>query len=102
MIKMLVTCNGVPGTRMDRHYYATIHLQLAMRLWGKYGLEEASAFFPGDGGKGILSIGIYHFRDAAAMEAALASPETAQVMADVPNFTDSTVIERSVWTPMTS
>ncbi len=100
MIKMLVTCNGAPGTRMDRHYYATTHIQLAMRLWGKYGLEEASAFFPSDDGKGVLSIGIYHFRNAAAMEAALVSPETAQVMADVKNFTDSTVIERSVWAPM--
>ena len=100
MTKMLVTCNGGPGTRMNRDYYANTHLQLAMQLWGQYGLEEASAFFPACDGKGVLSIGIYRFRDAAAMEAALASPETARVMADVVNFTDSTAIERSIWTPM--
>jgi uncharacterized protein (TIGR02118 family) len=102
MIKMLVTCNGRPDTRMNRDYYANTHLPLTMRAWAPYGLEGASAFFPhGDGG-GVLSIGVYVFRDAAAMEAALASPQTAEVMADVKNFTDSTVIERSVWTPMES
>jgi len=85
---------------MDREYYANTHLELAMRLWGPYGLEEASAFFPVDDGKGVLSIGIYRFRDVAAMRAALASPETAEVMTDVSNFTDSTLIERSIWAPM--
>ena len=100
MVKMLVTCNGEPGMRMDRVYYANAHLSLAMQLWGPYGLEEAAAFFPADDGNGVLSIGIYRFRDTAAMEAALAAPETARIMADVKNFTDSTVIERSVWAPM--
>ncbi len=100
MTKMLVTCNGEPGTRMDRAYYANTHIPLAMRLWGIYGLEEATAFFPSDGGKGVLSIGIYRFRDAAAVEAALASPETAKIMADVKNFTGSTGIERALWAPM--
>ena len=100
MTKMLVTCNGEPGTRMDRVYYANTHLSLAMQLWGPHGLKEATAFFPADRGKGVLSIGIYRFRDMAAMEAALAAPETARIMADVKNFTDSTVIERSIWTPM--
>ena len=100
MTKMLVTCNGEPGTRLDRNYYVNTHLQLAMRLWGSYGLEDASAFFPASDGDGVLSIGINRFRDAQAMEAAIAAPETAQVMADVPNFTDSTLIERSVWSPL--
>ena len=98
--KMLVTCNGEPGTRMDRAYYANTHIPLAMTLWGPYGLEEAAAFFPADNGNGVLSIGIYRFRDTAAMEAALAAPETARIMADVKNFTDSTIIERSIWAPM--
>ena len=101
MTKMLVTCNGEPGTRMDRDYYANTHIPLAMELWGRHGLEEATAFFPADDGNGVLSIGIYRFRDTAAMEAALAAPETARIMADVKNFTDSTVIERSIWAPMT-
>lgn len=100
MIRMLVTCNGAPGTRMDRAYYATTHIQLALHLWGPYGLEKVAAFFPAADGNGVLSIGIYEFRDAAAMEAALASDVTATIMADVPNFTDSTCIERSVWAPM--
>ena len=51
-------------------------------------------------GKGVLSIGIYRFRDVAAMRAALASPVTAEVMRDVRNFTDSRLIERSIWAPM--
>ncbi len=100
MTKMLVTCNGEPGTRMDRAYYANTHIPLALKLWGPHGLEEAAAFFPADDGKGVLSIGIYRFRDAAAMEAALAAPETGTIMEDVKNFTDSTLIERSIWAPM--
>ena len=102
MTKMLVTCSGEPGTRMDRSYYANTHLSIAMQLWGPYGLKEAAAFFPAGDGNGVLSIGIYRFRDTAAMEAALAAPETARIMADVENFTDSTMIERSIWAPMAS
>ncbi|MBB4004616.1 quinol monooxygenase YgiN [Aurantimonas endophytica] len=46
-----------------------------------------------------VSVGIYRFRDEAALHAALASAETEAVMADVPRFTDATV-SRSIATPL--
>jgi uncharacterized protein (TIGR02118 family) len=86
---MIATCSG--GSYFDRDYYVDVHLPLALECWRAYGLERAAAFFPRDAEGAEVSIGIYHFRDEAAIHAALASPETATVMADVPRFTDAAV-----------
>jgi uncharacterized protein (TIGR02118 family) len=86
---MIVTCSG--GSFFDRDYYVDVHLPLALGCWRQYGLESASAFFPRDADAPDVSIGIYKFRDEAAIHAALASPETQTVMADVPHFTNASV-----------
>lgn len=86
---MIVTCSG--GSFFDRDYYVDVHLPLALECWRRHGLESASAFFPRDAGSPDVSIGIYKFRDEAAIQAALASYETETVMADVPRFTDADV-----------
>jgi len=86
---MIATCSG--GSFFDRDYYIDVHLPLALECWRQYGVESASAFFPRDAGALDVSIGIYKFRDEAAIRAALASPETEAVMADVPRFTDASV-----------
>ena len=102
MTKMIVVCAGDRETRFDRNYYATEHLALARECWGPYGLEEVDAFYPVGEGDGWLSIGVYRFREPGDVDAALAAPETARVMADVKNFTDATVVMRSLFTPMTA
>lgn len=94
---LIVTCSG--GTYFDRDYYVDVHLPLALACWQRHGLESAAAFFPRDAEAVDLSVGIYRFRDEAALHAALASAETAAVMADVPRFTDATV-SRSIGTPL--
>jgi len=94
---LIVTCSG--GTYFDRDYYVDVHLPLALACWQRHGLESAAAFFPRDADAVDISVGIYRFRDEAALHAALASAETAAVMADVPRFTDATV-SRSIGTPM--
>ena len=94
---LIVTCSG--GTYFDRDYYVDVHLPLALACWQRHGLESAAAFFPRDADAVDVSVGIYRFRDEAALHAALASAETAAVMADVPRFTDATV-SRSVGTPI--
>lgn len=86
---MIVTCSG--GTYFDRDYYVDVHLPLALASWQKHGLESAAAFFPRDGDAVDVSVGVYRFRDEAALNAALASAETGAVMADVPRFTDAKV-----------
>jgi len=94
---LIVTCSG--GTYFDRDYYVDAHLPLALACWQPHGLESAAAFFPRDANAADFSVGIYRFRDEDALHAALASAETADVMADVPRFTDATV-SRVVGTPL--
>ena len=94
---MFVTCSG--GTYFDRVHYVDVHLPLAFACWQRHGLESAAAFFPRDSDAVDVSVGIYQFRDEAALHAALASAETEAVMADVPRFTDATV-SRNVATPL--
>ena len=94
---MIVTCSG--GTYFDRDHYVDVHLPLALACWQRHGLESAAAFFPRDADAEDVSVGIYRFRDEAALHAALASAETEAVMADVPRFTDATV-SRSIGIPL--
>lgn len=83
MITMLVTYAGDEQTPFDRDHWINVHLPLVRDSWGQYGLVSAGGFFPQGDGAGLIAVGVVNFRDAAAMEAALNSPETAQVMADV-------------------
>lgn len=83
-----VTYRGTPETRFDRDYYVAHHLPLVLRSWRRYGLESAAAFFPALPSDGTIAICECRFRDAAAIEAAFASPEAPAVMRDVARFTD--------------
>ena len=94
---LIVTCSG--GSYFDRDHYVDVHLPLALACWRRHGLESAAAFFPRDPDTGIVSVGIYRFRDEAALHAALAAAEAEAVMADVPRFTDATV-SRSIAIPL--
>lgn len=58
-------------------HYVDAHLPLALACWQRHRLESAAAFFPRDvDTSDIVSVGIYRFRDEAALHAALASAET--------------------------
>ncbi|MGV9796717.1 EthD family reductase [Mycobacterium sp. NPDC003449] len=100
MTKMIVVCAGDSHTRFDREYYVNQHFPLAMECWGKYGLQAVDAFFPAGEGDGWVSIGVYRFLEAANVDAALAAPETERVMADVKNFTDTSTVLRSIFSPL--
>jgi uncharacterized protein (TIGR02118 family) len=99
MTTMLVTYAGDDDTPFNRRHWIDVHFPLVRNCWGPYGLESVSGFFPqGDGG-GLIAIAICIFRDQAAMEAALASPETARVLADVELVT-AIRPQRSLVTPL--
>ena len=68
-----------------------------MQMWGPHGLVSCSAFFPAGTGDGTIAIAECKFRDEAALRAALASPETPRVMADVPSFTDAKPSQSQAW-----
>ena len=90
MTTMYVTYPGDADTRFDRDYYLRQHLKLVMECWGPLGLESCAAFWPADAGADTICICECRFRDEAALRAALASPATPLVMADVACFTDAT------------
>jgi len=98
MTTMLVVCTGDRGVRFDRDYYANEHFALARACWEAHGLQSAEAFFPYAEGGGWLSMGVYTFSSEQGMHDALASPKTQQVMDDLKNFTDATVVLRSLFT----
>jgi len=89
MTTLFVTYPGDAGTRFDRHYYVDKHLPFVMKAWRPHGLESTAAFFPTGDGAGTIAVAICEFRDEAAMKAALASPQTEGIMADIAKFTDA-------------
>jgi uncharacterized protein (TIGR02118 family) len=88
IVTVYVTYEGAPDARFDRAYYVDRHLPLVMRHWSRYGLLSVAAFFPAVAQAGTLAICECRFRDQASVDAAFASPEAADVMADLPHFTD--------------
>ena len=90
MATMYVTYSGDADTRFDRDYYVRHHVPLVMACWGPLGLQSCTAFWPAIIGAGTICICECRFRDEAALRAALASPATPRVMADVAHFTDAT------------
>ena len=86
-VTMYVTYPGDASAPFDRDYWIHSHLPLVMECWGPYGLLSAVGFFPSVDGGGLVAICSCVFRDEAAMQAALAAPESARVMDDVPKFT---------------
>ena len=87
MTTVFVTYPGDGSTPFDRDYYVRVHVPLVMQAWRPHGLQSCAAFFPAAEGGGVIAFAVCEFRDEAALQAALASPQTTQVMADVANFT---------------
>ena len=99
MITMYVTYAGNSDTPFDREHWINVHLPLVRECWGPYGLERVGGFFPHDDSGGLIAIAPCVFRDEASMEAALASPETARVVADV-DLVTAVKPQRSLATPL--
>ena len=99
MITMLVTYAGDERTPFDRDHWINVHLPLVRESWGPYGLVSAAGFFPQGDGAGLIAVAVVNFRDEAAMETALHSPETVQVMADV-DIVTAVKPQRSIVKPL--
>jgi uncharacterized protein (TIGR02118 family) len=99
MITMLVTYAGDERTPFDRDHWINVHLPLVRESWGPYGLVSAGGFFPQGDGAGLIAVAAVNFRDEAAMETALNSPETVQVMADV-DIVTAVKPQRSIVKPL--
>ena len=82
MIRLSVYYPETEGATFDHDYYREKHVPLAVRSWGLEGAEIDKGL------SGPYVAGV-HFRFASldAMNAALGGPATAEIMADVANYT---------------
>lgn len=85
---LYVTYQGDEKSCFDRGYYAKSHLPLVSKSFTQYGLLSLSAFYPEIIQPGTLVICECLFRDETAIYDAFTSAEAAEVMKDVPHFTD--------------
>ena len=99
MISMYVTYADNADTPFDREHWIDVHFPLVRECCWPYGLERLGGFFPQGDDSGLIAIAHCVFRDEAAMRAALSSPETARVMADV-DLVTSVKPQRSLAKPL--
>ena len=82
MIRMSVYYPTTDGATFDHDYYRDKHVPLAVRTWGLDGAEI-------DKGVDGPYVAAVHFRFASmdALQQAMSAPGTADVLADVANYT---------------
>ena len=83
MIKVSVTYPSGEGSTFDHDYYAATHVPLAASAWNPVKTEIDK----GINGPNVAAVHFY-FDSLEAFQGALASPKTAEVMADVANYTN--------------
>jgi uncharacterized protein (TIGR02118 family) len=88
MANLVVSYPRRAGATFDPDYYRDTHIPLVERAWGASGMTGAEILWPADDGQPNAAMVVLKFRDAAAIDAALAGADTAEVMADIANFTN--------------
>jgi uncharacterized protein (TIGR02118 family) len=82
------------SSRFDYEYYVSKHLPLVGELWGPLGLVSADAskgvsgLMPGSAPE-FVTIASLTFPSLDVLQAVMTSPSAAQVLGDIPNFTDA-------------
>ena len=92
MTTLVVTSPVKDGATFDVRYYVARHIPLVREKWTQYGLTSARALIPEAPGAAYYAIAILDFTDAAAAARAIGSPEAAEVIGDVANFTDQPAV----------
>lgn len=82
------------SSRFDYDYYVSKHLPLVAELWAPLGLASAGAskglsgLMPGSAPE-YVTIAELNFPSVEVLQAVMTSPAAAQVLGDIPNFTDA-------------
>ena len=87
MIRLSVFYPATEGATFDHDYYRDTHVPLAVKAWGLSGAEIDK----GVDGPYVAAVH-FVFDSMEAMGAAMASEGTAEVMADVANYTSITPV----------
>ncbi|MGB8859112.1 MAG: EthD family reductase [Ilumatobacteraceae bacterium] len=83
MIKVSVTYPSGEGTTFDHDYYATTHLPLCVSTWNPVKSEAEK----GINGPNVAGVHFY-FESMESFQGAFGAAGTADVMADVANYTN--------------
>ena len=92
MIVVTAVYDNTPGARFDLDYYARGHLPLVRERWGNAGLisieglRGVASFGGGEPRYGVIAI--LRFESQVAFEAAATGEHSAEISADIANFTD--------------
>jgi uncharacterized protein (TIGR02118 family) len=83
----IVSLHGHPDDPADfDRYYRDVHTPLVQRIPGVRNIRFGRVVGTSDDSRPYYLVSDVYFDDAAALEAAQASPEMAAALADVPNF----------------
>lgn len=88
MASLVVSYPLHEGATFDADYYRDTHIPLVEASWRECGLTGAEILWPADNTQPNAAMVVLRFRNAGAIDAAMASPATGAVMADIANFTD--------------
>ena len=91
MIRMSVLYPETEGATFDHDYYASTHVPLALEVWG----IDGASIDKGVNGPYVAAVH-FTFESLEAMQAAMGSERTGELMADMANFaTISPVLQTS-------
>jgi uncharacterized protein (TIGR02118 family) len=83
MIRVSVTYPSGEGSTFDHDYYASTHVPMAVAAWSPVSTEIDK----GVNGPAVAAVH-FVFDSLADFQAAMGSPKTADIMADVANYTN--------------
>lgn len=87
MIRVSVLYPSGPGSTFDHDYYANSHIPLVVRIWEPLGFQIDT----GVDGPHVAAVHLT-FDSKAVFDKARSLPESATVLADVPNYTNITPV----------
>lgn len=90
MTTLIVSYPSTEGGTFDREYYLSTHAPLVRSAWSEFGLQSAEVLFPSPAQQPFACVAILRFIDQAAINMALSSATTAEIIGDVKNFTNIT------------
>ena len=87
MIRVSVLYPETDGATFDHDYYASTHVPMALKAWGLDGAQIDK----GVNGPYVAAVH-FTFESLEAMQSAMASEGTGELMADMANFTTITPV----------
>lgn len=88
MPKIVVAYPRHDGAKFDADYYTGTHIPLVEKHWAPAGMTGADVLWPAGDDQPFACMVALDFESDAAIDAAMTSAGTPEIMGDVPKFTD--------------